>query len=273
MVPVLTVPGWLAPLAAAEFPRESAVPGGVARVRLGRFSSAPAATAEGRRVLVLQEDGDAWSAIVGIPLDTKPGSTVAVVVKPVAGKQQTHRVRVAPKSYATQHLKVAPGKVDLSKEDLARYQRERAHLDEVLRTFSPTSPSTLAMQQPVPGTRSSSFGLRRVFNGQPRSPHGGMDIAAPHGTPVVAAGAGRVVDTGDYFFSGKTLIVDHGQGLLSLYAHLSETGADLGERLDAGAPLGKVGATGRVTGPHLHFSVYLSSVTVDPALFLPPAQP
>ncbi len=268
---MLTAAGWQSPLRATDFPHPSAVPGGVARVALGGFATAPVARVAGRRVLVIG-DADEWSAIVGIPLDAEPGSSLSVVAEPAAGKRRTHRVVVVPKAYATQYLKVAPGKVDLSKDDLARYQRERAHLDEVLRTFSPTPPSTLVMVQPVPGSRSSSFGLRRFFNGQPRSPHGGMDIAAPLGTAVVAAGAGRVIDAGDYFFSGRTVIMDHGQGLLSLYAHLSATDAQVGESLSAGGPLGKVGATGRVTGPHLHFSVYLSSVTVDPALFLPPAE-
>jgi murein DD-endopeptidase MepM/ murein hydrolase activator NlpD len=173
--------------------------------------------------------------------------------------------------YAEQHLKVPKGQVDLSKEDLERYQRERAHLDAVLRAFSASPPAALEMTQPVPGRRSGSFGLRRYFNGQARSPHNGMDIAAPTGTPIVAALRGTVLDAGDYFFPGRTVILDHGQGLLTLYAHLSAIEVRTGDALAAGAPLGKVGATGRVTGPHLHFTVYLNGVAVDPALFLPDA--
>jgi murein DD-endopeptidase MepM/ murein hydrolase activator NlpD len=251
-----------------DLPRSETVPGGVARVALGAGAKPPRARVNGERVLVIRE-GAGWTAIVGIPLDAKPGSRIAVVAEPPEAGSETIEIEVAPKQYATQHLKVAPGKVDLSKADLARYERERAHLDQVLRSFSETAPASLALVQPVPGARSSSFGLRRFFNDQARNPHNGMDIAAPLGTPVVAAAAGRVIDAGDYFFPGNTLILDHGQGFLSLYAHLSSIDTRVGNTSAAGLPIGKVGATGRVTGPHLHFSVYLNRAAVDPALFLP----
>src|SRR5262245_3046523 len=259
----LALPAW-----AQTAPRVAAVPGGIGRIRLGAADPAPRARIGNDRVLVMR-DGDEWIALVGIALATKAGTKLKVEAERAGGALERFDIDVGPKQYAAQHLKVPPGQVDLSPADLARYERERAHLAAVLGTCSDAPPATLAMLQPVPGPRSGTFGLRRYFNGQPRSPHTGMDIAAPSGIAVIAANAGRVIDTGDYFFPGRTVILDHGQGLLSLYSHLSAIEAGVGDAVAAGVPIGKVGATGRVTGPHLHFAVYLNAVAVDPALFLP----
>jgi murein DD-endopeptidase MepM/ murein hydrolase activator NlpD len=253
----------------AALPRAASVPGGVARVRLGAAGQAPVARFGEHRVMVLRE-GAGWTAFVGIPLAEKPGARLNLRVQRPDGTEQILEFQVGAKTYATQHLKVPPGKVELSKEDLARHERERAWLAQVLATFTETVAPPLSMRQPAAGRRSSSFGLRRTFNGQARNPHNGMDIAAPAGAPVIAAAGGRVLDTGDYFFAGRSVILDHGQGLLTLYAHLSEIDAQLQQLVEAGAPIGRIGATGRVTGPHLHFSVFLNAVAVDPALFLLP---
>jgi murein DD-endopeptidase MepM/ murein hydrolase activator NlpD len=257
--------------AAAVLPAAEAVPGGVALVELGAAAAArPTATYGGRPVLVIEQDG-AWTAVVGIGLAADVAHKQALAVRDGAGRERTVAFALQAKAYAEQRLSVAPKHVELSPADLARYERERVHMAELLRRYSPKAPETLKLALPTPGPRSSSFGLRRVFNGQSRNPHSGMDIAAASGTPVLSAAAGEVIDTGDYFFNGNTVIVDHGQGFLTLYCHLSAIDVARGAVLDAGAALGKVGATGRVTGAHLHFSVYLNAQAVDPALFLPAA--
>lgn len=248
-------------------PRPAPVPGGVAVVRLGPAPAAPAVYMKDQKILVAG-DAEEWLAVVGIPLTAKAGDLLTLAVERPGLASESLPVAIGTKEYASQHLKVKPGQVDLSPEDLARYQRERTHLEGVRKTWSDAAPETLRLQTPCTGVRSSSFGKRRFFNNQPRSPHNGMDIAAPTGTPVLAAGSGTVIDSGDYFFSGNTLILDHGRGLLTLYAHLSAIEAPAGARVAAGTPIGRVGATGRVTGPHLHFSVYLNAVAVDPELFL-----
>jgi murein DD-endopeptidase MepM/ murein hydrolase activator NlpD len=249
-------------------PRAAAVPGGVAIIDLGAGPVSPLARLDDNRVLVMGDETD-WRAIVGIPLDATPGENLPLIVERAGGRRSTIRFAVGRKRYATQRLTVKPGQVELSPEDLARYEVERAHLSEIRKTYTDTPPESLALIQPCDGPRSDTFGQRRIFNGQSRNPHGGMDISAPEGTPIVAAGEAKVIDLGDYFFSGNTVILDHGRGFLTLYAHLSAFEVALGDRVATGARIGRVGATGRVTGPHLHFSVYLNSVAVDPALFLP----
>jgi murein DD-endopeptidase MepM/ murein hydrolase activator NlpD len=249
------------------------VPGGVAIVELGAAAQRPTATFGGRRVMVLpkaQREGS-WIAVVGIGLAADPKKRQTLAVRAADGATREIAFALEPKKYAEQRLTVAPRHVDLSPQDLARYERERVHLAEVTSRFTASrEPATLLLASPTDGPRSSSFGLRRVFNGEKRNPHSGMDIAAAAGTPVLAAAAGAVADTGDYFFNGNTVIVDHGQGFLTLYCHLSAIETAVGAPVDAGAQIGRVGATGRVTGAHLHFSVYLNATPVDPALFLAP---
>ena len=255
-----------APVLAFDLPRHRSVPGGVAIIELGPAPARPRVALDGEPILVTG-DPAGWKAIVGIRLDTAPG-TRELVVQRDGDAGQRLPLAVAPARYAEQRLRVAPGKVDLSPEDLARYERERVHLAEVAATRSDLSPASLQLLQPTPGRRSGSFGLRRVFNGQSRNPHSGMDIAASIGTPVVAAAAGRVIDTGDYFFNGRTVWLDHGSGLLTMYCHLDSIAVRAGQTVEAGERIGAVGATGRVTGPHLHWSVSLNRAMVDPALFL-----
>ena len=293
--------------ATLPFPMSRAVPGGVAVVPLGAARRAPKAIWNGIPVLVTGSSSG-WFAVLGIPLhtlqdrlvlevqDTVPGATRAgnqastrdkskardVETTAPAGKVPSEAsstglrridVPIQPHQYAEQHLKVAPGQVTLSKEVLSRHLRERKQSARVMATWTEPVPASLQLHQPVPGVRSSSFGLRRFFNGQSRNPHGGMDIAAPVGTPVKAAAPGVVIDTGDYFFNGNTVWVDHGAGLLTMYCHLDRIRARVGQRVRTGDVIGTVGKTGRVTGPHLHWSVCLNRTMVDPALFLKAEQP
>lgn len=215
--------------------------------------------------------GDAieWTALVGIPLAATPGDA-SIAVRSEGRAERQIAYTVAPKQYREQRLTVAPRTVDLSPEDQSRYERERDHQVTVFATLTEMRPdAALQMRVPVPGRRSSSFGLRRVFNGQSRNPHSGMDIAAGTGTPVLAPLPGKVIDTGDYFFNGGTVWLDHGGGLLTMYCHLSRVDVKVGDVLKTGERLAAVGATGRVTGPHLHWSVMLNRAMVDPALFIP----
>ena len=121
---------------------------------------------------------------------------------------------------------------------------------------------------PLAGVMSSPFGLKRFYNDQARRPHGGIDIAAPEGTPIIAPADGWVVDTGDYFFNGNSVFIEHGLGLQTFYAHLSKIHVKLGDKVEPGDLIGEVGATGRVTGPHLHWSVGLNGTWIDPNLVL-----
>jgi murein DD-endopeptidase MepM/ murein hydrolase activator NlpD len=251
--------------AATTLPMQRSVPGGVATIALGASAARPQASIDGVPVLVVG-DATGWTAIVGIALDAKIGTKTLVVRRD--GSDDFRTFDVAPARYDEQRLTVARKHVELSKADLARYERERAHQRGVIATFSESMP-VMRFVQPVPGERSSSFGLRRIFNGQARNPHNGMDIAAAKGTPVQSPAFGRVIDTGDYFFNGRTVWLDHGSGLLTMYCHLDTIAVANGDRVDAGTVIGTVGATGRATGPHLHWSVSLNRTMVDPGLFLP----
>lgn len=255
----------LATVAQASLPTPLAVPGGVAVLELGANDAAPVVRFGTDPVMVRRTDAG-WTAIVGLPLSQSPGPAAIEVID----ANGTRRVSftVEGKEYTAQYLNVPARQVDLSAADAARVAAEQTRIHAALATFSASVPATLELAVPIEGRRSGSFGLRRFFNQQPRNPHSGMDIAAAVGTPVLAPASGTVIDTGDYFFNGKSIFIDHGQGLVTMYCHLSGIDVAVGDVVQTGQWIGKVGATGRVTGPHLHFSVALNRALVDPALFL-----
>ena len=263
-------------------PLARSVPGGVVLITLpGDSAPAPRVWFGESPVLVVRQRHH-WLAVIGIPLAQSAGpaelrvsSAAATGAEAAAGGAATNDTRlpftIQPWRYREQHLQVAPAQVDLSAADLERVAHEQTLIHAALATYSGATPATLQLRSPVPGVRSSSFGLRRFFNGAARDPHSGMDIAAAAGTPVHAAAAGTVLQTGNYFFNGNTVLIDHGGGLITMYCHLQTIGVARGAQLAAGAVLGTVGATGRVTGAHLHFGVALNRAFVDPALFQPHA--
>jgi murein DD-endopeptidase MepM/ murein hydrolase activator NlpD len=249
-----------APLLASE---QSLRPGGVAIVEVGSVDTdAPEVTLGDQALLVMQR-GDLWVAVAGIALDTAPG-TIRISVNGVDSD-----VDISGHDYREQRITVENQSfVEQSPEQLERIFGERKIIDAVLMSFTERPVDGLSLKAPVPGKQSDSFGYRRFFNDQPRSPHKGMDISAGSGQAIVAPRAGTVAATGDYFFNGNTVLLDHGQGFITMYCHLSDIGVEEGQPVATGDVLGAVGATGRVTGPHLHFGTYLNGTAVDPAIFL-----
>ena len=248
---------------------DARVPGGVAVLGLGDGAAAPQVTYLDRPVLVVREAGKQWIAVVGIPLTVKPGQE-QVQVKDGGGTRQV-AFTVGAKDYVAQHITLKNRRqVDPNPDDLKRIERELAEQVEAYRGFrAGVTPSNLILDRPVDGGRlSSPFGLRRFFNGQERNPHSGLDFAVPAGTPIKAPAAGVVVLVGDYFFNGKTVFLDHGQGFVSMFCHMSAISVKVGDEVPRGGVVGKVGATGRATGPHLHWNVSLNDARIDPAIFI-----
>jgi murein DD-endopeptidase MepM/ murein hydrolase activator NlpD len=254
------------PVHALELPQERRVPGGVALVEIPGGEAPPLATVDGQRAAVVRR-ADRWVAVVGIPLAAESGQR-KVLVTTEHGVEEIS-FDVVEKRYRTQHLTVKNQRhVEPNPADLQRITRERERSDAALSLFTTDALPIFQLGAPVKGVRSDSYGSRRYFNGQPRNPHSGMDIAAVKGTPIVAPAAGTVVEAGNFFFNGNTLFIDHGHGLVTMYCHLESVKVNTGERVASGQVIGTVGATGRVTGPHLHWGVALNRAMVDPSLFL-----
>ena len=251
---------------ASALPREAAVPGGIALARLGNGAERPQAWFQDRRVAVLR-DRQGWVALVGLPLALEPGEHALRVMAGGADKDKT--IRVAAKHYPTQRFSVPDHrKVEPPPEDMQRIEREQKRIDEIKALFRDESEPDLAFRPPAQGRLSGNFGLRRVINGLERMPHAGIDFAVPVGTPVRAAADGVVVETGDFFFNGNSVYLDHGQGLVTLYCHLDRVDVKPGEHVAAGQRIGLSGNTGRTSGPHLHWTVIANGTAVDPRLFL-----
>ncbi len=254
---------------AITLPQQSAVPGGVVIIELTADSigETPRVRYNKKPVMVINND-QRWLAVVGIPLTARAGKQ-RIEQQTASGQTITHDFTVAEKAYKTQRLTITnKRKVNPNAQDMKRITKEKKLITSALRHWDEKPASHLTFIAPVEGQRSSSFGLRRIFNDQPRRPHSGMDIAATTGTPIIAPADGTVINVGNYFFNGNSVFIDHGQGLITMYMHLDSISAKEGDQLARGDVIGTVGATGRVTGPHLHWGVSLNDARVDPALFL-----
>ncbi len=248
------------------------VPGGIAVITLPADAEPATARYRDRKVLVTRNENNDYIAVIGLPLASEPGRHY-LKVNNTSGKTQNLGFQVADKAYEEQHITIKDKrKVNPEKRDMERITRESRQIKSALRHWSQQDDITLAFEKPVEGPTSSPFGLRRFFNEQARNPHSGLDIAAPEGTPIRAPAAGTVIETGDFFFNGNTVLLDHGQGLVTMYCHMNKIDVTPGQSVDSGEILGEVGMTGRVTGPHLHWGVSLNDARIDPLLFLPAEQ-
>jgi len=256
-------------LAYASLPQSSNVPGGVAVVPLGAVvtgANAPQAWLGNQPVLVTADDNQ-WYAVVGLALNLPTGSH-SLHIK-VDGEPRTQDFEVVSKTYPEQHITLKDkGKVQLSPSNEARAKHEISVIQGLKRHWRAAHDTDPAFILPADGTLTGRFGLRRFFNGEERSPHIGLDVAVPSGTLVNASSHGKVLATDDYFFNGKTIFVDHGNGLITMYCHLDRIDIQPGATVSKGQPIGLSGKTGRATGPHLHWSVILNGEMVDPELFV-----
>ena len=257
------------PLPALALPEESSVPGGIALVQLGAVTpnSAKPRAWLGEQPVWVSADHGQWVAVVGLALDLAPGAHNLRVDDGELQRQVEFDVR--PKNYPAQHIRLKDSsKVTLSPADEARAVAEIAEIQKLKRHWRDEDADDLQFIQPAAGRLASRFGLRRFFNGEARAPHSGLDVAIGRGTPVKATARGTVLAVDDYFFNGKTVFVDHGNGLISMVCHLDRIDVQAGDPVSQGQRVGLSGMTSRASGPHLHWSMVLNGVMVDPALFI-----
>src|SRR5574338_135133 len=258
------------PLATLAAPRVNPVPGGIIEVLVAPADEPRPQVLFGERPTVVTAGPGGWRALVGLPLDLSPGPQQIAVLHG-DGRRTSEAFTVIAKEYPEQQLHIKDSKmVEPDAASLARIEAEQRIQDEVKTRWRDVAAMDLELIAPSSGRLSSRFGLRRVINGQPRAPHRGLDLAVPTGTPVRSPSGGTVSYVGDFFFNGRTVFVDHGQGLISMICHLDQVEVSEGQELRPGQRLGLSGASGRATGPHVHWTVFLNGTAVDPELFLPP---
>jgi murein DD-endopeptidase MepM/ murein hydrolase activator NlpD len=234
----------------------------------------PRILAFNRRAPAFAVSTTTWRALVGIDLDVKPGSYAITIETgpPSAPTRTVQPVTIVRKVFQTRRLTVAEAYVNPPPDVEARIESEAARLSGLFGADATPRLWTGRFVRPVNDPANSAFGSRSILNGQPRSPHGGTDFLSEAGTPVHAPNGGHVVLVDDLYYTGNTVVIDHGQGLVSLFAHLSAVNVQVNQDVKTGDLIGLVGATGRVTGPHLHWTVRLGNARVDPLSLVAVAQ-
>ncbi len=242
-------------------PIDSRIPGGIAVIPLK--DKTDNVSFKGKKVWKVNDRNDQTWAVIGIPLSQKVGQ----VEYKINGKDFSFSIK--DKAYREQHLTVKRKHSNPPADQIKRIQKESRLSKTAFMTFSninknkPYEPFLLPAKGPI----SSPFGLKRFFNEQARRPHSGIDIAAPRGSNIIAPADGEVILTGEFFFNGNSIFIDHGQGLITMYCHMDQLDIAMGDTVKAGDVIGKVGSTGRVTGPHLHWTVSLNNSRIEPLLF------
>jgi murein DD-endopeptidase MepM/ murein hydrolase activator NlpD len=246
------------------------VPGGIAVININQ-QQRPEVFYLKKQVMVIGEP-NIWQAVVGLPLKSRLGSHELEVRN--NEKTIKYEFTITEKQYKEQYITLENKEmVNPSPINMDRINSESSQINRAKSFWTAADTIPLELDLPVPGQVSSPYGLRRFFNNQPRNPHSGLDLASPAGTPILSSAPGKVVDTGEYYFNGNTVFIEHGQGLITMYCHMSEILVEEGEEVLRGKIIGKVGKTGRVTAPHLHWGVILNTVSVDPTMFIKPDDP
>ena len=257
-------------IATAEiFPTASPVPGGIAIIELDPAFNKQSKVYFWKKRILTRKINNTWQAVVGLPLKIKPGVHKIKIIS-AQGKKKYQEFSVHNKDYETRHITIKNKRmVSPTKKDIERHYKEKPLIVAALKTWTENNNTQTNFIHPVEGRFSSIFGLKRIYNNQKRiRRHTGLDIAAPVGTAINSPAKGKVIRTGSYFFTGNTVFIDHGQGLISMYCHLNKTNVKAGQLLEQGQNIGTVGMTGRVSGPHLHWVVSLNNTKVDPKLFI-----
>ena len=246
-----------------SLPQDSRVPGGIAVIPLESAHKDSKISFNGKQVWKINNNGQYW-AVIGIPLSQKIGQ----LTYKIDGKN--HSIKIEDKSYREQHLTVKKKHANPPSYDMPRIRKESKLSKDAFNLFTDINKDKPYQQllTPAQGPISSPFGLKRFFNEQPRRPHSGLDIAAPRGADIIAPMDGKIVLTGKFFFNGNSIFIDHGQGLVTMYCHMDKLESHEGQWVKAGDVIGKVGSTGRATGPHLHWTVSLNNTRIDPLLFI-----